>query len=264
MAVALAEKIKVLEALIRREGRAAVACSGGVDSTLLLKVVHDVLGHENTMAIFAETPLLPPGEGKAAKKVINLVDSRLLTVGLDPLAWPEFVENPKERCYLCKKKIYQAFLEKLADLNFKILMDGTNFDDLSDFRPGLKALQELNIKTPLADAGLTKHDIRQLSKSMGLPNWDKHSSSCLATRVATGQQINGEKLEIIKQCENFLHTLGFSGCRVRLSADSATIELQEEDIEKLANREKRHFIFKKFSDFSIKKLFLDLEGRKGI
>ena len=264
MAVALAEKIKVLEALISREGRAAVACSGGVDSTLLLKIVHDVLGHENTMAVFAETPLLPPGEGEAAKKVINLVGSRQLTVGLNPLVWPEFVENPKERCYLCKKKIYQTFLEKLEELNFKILLDGTNLDDLSDFRPGLKALDELNVKTPLADAGLTKNEIRQLSKSMGLPNWDKYSSSCLATRVASGQQINEEKLEIIKDCENFLQALGFRGCRVRLSADSAIIELQDEDIEKLAERETRGSILKKFSDFNIKKLFLDLEGRKGI
>ena len=264
MTVALAEKRKVLEALICREGKAAVACSGGVDSTLLLKVVHDVLGHENTLAVFAETPVLPPGEGEAAKKVINLVGSRLLTVGLNPLVWPEFTKNPPERCYLCKKKIYQTFLEKLAELDFKILMDGTNLDDLSDFRPGLKALHELNVRTPLADAGFTKNEVRQLSKSLDLPNWDKHSSSCLATRVATGQQIDDEKLEVIKNCENYLQTLGFRGCRVRLSADSVIIELQEEDIEKLATGIKRQSVLKKFSDFNIKKLFLDLKGRKGV
>lgn len=264
MTVALAEKKKALETLISRVGRAAVACSGGVDSTLLLKVVHDVLGHENTLAVFAETPLLPPGEGEAAKQAINLVGSRLLTVGLNPLVWPEFNENPPERCYLCKKKIYQTFLEKLAELDFNILMDGTNLDDLSDFRPGLKALHELNVRTPLADAGFTKNEVRQLSKILGLPNWDKHSSSCLATRVATGQQIDDGKLEVIKNCENYLKILGFRGCRVRLSADSAIIELQEEDVEKLATGVKRQSVLKKFSDFNIKKLFLDLEGRKGI
>lgn len=264
MTPALTEKKKVLEALIRREDRAAVACSGGVDSTLLLKVVHGVLGHENTLAVLAETPVLPPGEGEAAKKVINLVGSRLLTVGLNPLVWPEFTKNPPERCYLCKKKIYQTFLEKLAELDFNILMDGTNLDDLSDFRPGLKALHELNVRTPLADAGFTKNEVRQLSKSLDLPNWDKHSSSCLATRVATGQQIDDEKLEVIKNCENYLQTLGFRGCRVRLSADSVIIELQEEDIEKLATGIKRQSVLKKFSDFNIKKLFLDLKGRKGV
>ncbi len=204
MSVALADKRKKLEAIISRESRAAVACSGGVDSTLLLQVTHNVLGHENTIAVFAETPLLPPGEVEAAREVINFVGSRLLTVSLNPLVWPEFTENPQDRCYLCKKKIYQTFLEKMGELHFSILMDGTNLDDLSDFRPGLKALHELNVKTPLADAGLTKDEIRQLSKDLNLPNWNKHSSSCLATRVVTGQEINEEKLELIKKCENFL------------------------------------------------------------
>ena len=260
----LAEKKKELETIISREGRAAVACSGGVDSTLLLKIAHDVLGHENTIAVFAETPILPPGEGEAAKIIINLVGSRLLTVGLNPLVWPEFTENPQERCYLCKKKIYQTFLAKLEELHFNILMDGTNLDDLSDFRPGLKALHELKVKTPFVDAGLTKYEIRQLSKSLGLPNWDKHSSSCLATRVAVGQEINEEKLAIIKKSEDFLHALDFEGCRVRLSKDSAIIELQEKDIERFTVSRTRISILKKFSDFSIKKIFLDLNSRKGI
>jgi len=264
LSVALADKKKKLEAIIGRESRVAVACSGGVDSTLLLKVTHDVLGHENTIAVFAETPILPSGEIEAAKEVVNLIGSRLLTVSLNPLAWPEFTENPQERCYLCKKKIYQTFLEKLGELHFSTLMDGTNLDDLSDFRPGLKALHELNVKTPLADAGLTKNEIRQLSKSLRLPNWDKHSSSCLATRVAAGQQISEEKLEFIKKCENFLHSLDFFGCRVRLATDSAVIELLEEDIKRFAVREIRLSVLEKFNDFNIKKVFLDVCGRKGI
>ena len=129
MTVSLADKKKNLEELIGRETRVAVACSGGVDSTLLLKVTHDVLGHENTIAVFADTPLLPPGESEAAREVIDLIGSRLFLVGLDPLAWPDFTANPLERCYLCKKKIYQTFLEKLAELDFDVLMDGTNLDD---------------------------------------------------------------------------------------------------------------------------------------
>ena len=264
MSVALADKKKKLEAIISRESRAAVACSGGVDSTLLLKMVHDVLGHENTIAVFAETPLLPPGEIEAAREIINLVGSRLLTLSLNPLVWPEFIENPRERCYLCKKKIYRSFLDKLGEIHFSILMDGTNLDDLSDFRPGLKALQELNVKTPLADAGFSKNEVRQLSRELDLPNWDKHSSSCLATRIATGQQINEEKLERIKQCENFLQTLDFWGCRVRLADDFAFIELLDEDIIRLAERETRFAVLKKFNDFNIKKVFIDVCGRKGI
>jgi uncharacterized protein len=264
LSVALADKKKKLDAIIARESRAAVACSGGVDSTLLLKVTHDVLGHENTIAVFAETPLLPPGEVEAAKKVVSFVGSSLLTVNLNPLIWPEFIENPRDRCYLCKKKIYLNFLEKLQGLHFNILMDGTNLDDLSDFRPGLKALHELNVRTPLADAGLTKDEIRQLSKSLSLPNWNKHSSSCLATRIATGQQISEEKLELIRKCENFLLSLDFFGCRVRIDKDFALIELLAEDMERFTESQTRLMVLEKFNDFNIKKVFIDMCGRKGI
>ena len=264
LSVALADKKKKLETIISREGRAAVACSGGVDSTLLLKITHDVLGHENTIAVLAETPLLPPGEIEAARNVVNLVGSRLLTVCLNPLVWPDFTQNPQEKCYLCKKKIYQAFLEKLEKLHFSILMDGTNLDDLHDFRPGRKALHELHVRIPLADAGLTKNEIRRLSREMNLPNWDKHSSSCLATRIATGQQINEETIERIKKCENFLQSLDFWGCRVRIADDSAIIELLEEDIQRFAERGTRRSVHKKFNDFNIKRIFLDVRGRKGI
>jgi uncharacterized protein len=264
LSATLAEKKKELEAIVVRTGRAAVACSGGVDSTLLLKVVHDVLGNDNTIAVFAETPLLPDGEAMAVRDVVNSVGSRMLTVKLNPLAWREFIRNPPERCYLCKKKIYRSFLDKLKGLHFSILMDGTNLDDLSDFRPGLKALHELGVITPLAAAGMTKKDVRRLSRNLNLPNWNRYSSSCLATRVATGERISPEKLQVIKKSENFLQGLGFLGCRVRLAEDSAFIELLEEDINRLAKKETRTILLKKFNDFNIKKVFLDLRDRKGV
>ena len=262
--VSLTDKKKNLEEIIGRESRVAVACSGGVDSTLLLKVTHGVLGHENTIAVFADTPLLPPGESESVREVAGLIGSRLLTVSLNPLSWPEFTANPLERCYLCKKKIYQIFQEKLAEINFNILMDGTNLEDLSDFRPGLKALDELKIKTPLANAGLTKKEIRQLSKELNLPNWDKHSSSCLATRIATDQQISLEKIDLIRRSENVLQDFGFMGCRVRISNDSAIIELLEDDIERFVQEATRQSVMKKFNYFGIKKVFLSMTGRKGI
>jgi len=262
--VSLADKKKRLEEIIGRERQAAVACSGGVDSTLVLKVAHDVLGHENTIAVFADTPLLPSGEREAVREVVNFIGSRLLTVSLDPFSWPEFTANPLERCYLCKKKIYQAFQGKLAENNFNTLMDGTNLEDLSDFRPGLKALDELKIRTPLADAGLLKKEIRQLSRELDLPNWNKYSSSCLATRIATGQPISLEKLDIIRRCENLLHGFGFMGCRVRLSNDSAVIELLEKDMESFVRSATRMSVLKKFNDFGFKKVFLSMSGRKGI
>ncbi len=264
MSVSLADKKKDLEGIIARETRVAVACSGGVDSTLLLKITYDILGHENTIAVFADTPLLPPGESEAVKEVVDLIGSQLLTFSLNPFSWPEFTANPLERCYLCKKKIYQTFQDKLSEININVLMDGTNLDDLSDFRPGLKALDELKIKTPLAKAGLTKTEIRQLSKELGLPNWNKHSSSCLATRIATGQHINLEKLDLIRRCEDVLHVFGFTGCRVRKSDDLTIIELLEEDIERFVQGSTRQQVLKKFNDFGIEKVFLSMSGSKGI
>ena len=261
MTVSLADKKKNLEEILGRESRAAIACSGGVDSTLLLKVAFDVLGPENTMAVFAETPLLPPGEAEEARKTVNNIGSQLLTVNLDPLSWPEFTKNSRDRCYLCKKKIYETFREQLAGLDFCILMDGTNLDDLSDDRPGLKALEELDVKTPLAEAQLTKDEVRQLSRDLGLPNWNKYSSSCLATRVATGQQISNEKLAIINKCENFLQTLDFWGCRVRIADNSTIIELQQDDMVRFVQESVRQKVVKKFNDFGIEKVTLDMRGR---
>ena len=264
MPVSLTDKQKNLEEIIGRESQVAVACSGGVDSTLLLKVTHGVLGHENTIAVFADTPLLPPGESESVREVVGLIGSRLLTVSLNPLSWPEFTANPLERCYLCKKKIYQIFQEKLAEINFNVLMDGTNLEDLSDFRPGLKALDELKIKTPLANAGLTKKEIRQFSRKLDLPNWNKHSSSCLATRIATDQKISREKINLIRRSENILQDFGFMGCRVRISNDSVIIELLEEDIELFVQKATRQSVMEKFNDFGLEKVFLSMEGRKGI
>ena len=264
MPVSLTDKKKNLEEIIGRESQVAVACSGGVDSTLLLKVTHGVLGHENTIAVFADTPLLPPGESESVREVVGLIGSRLLTVSLNPLSWPEFTANPLERCYLCKKKIYQIFQEKLAEINFNVLMDGTNLEDLSDFRPGLKALNELKIKTPLANAGLTKKEIRQFSRELDLPNWNKHSSSCLATRIATDQKISLEKIDLIRRSENILQDFGFMGCRVRISNDSVIIELLEEDIELFVQKATRQSVMEKFNDFGLEKVFLSMEGRKGI
>ena len=264
MPVSLTDKKKNLEEIIGRESQVAVACSGGVDSTLLLKVTHGVLGHENTIAVFADTPLLPPGESESVREVVGLIGSRLLTFSFNPLSWPEFTANPLERCYLCKKKIYQIFQEKLAEINFNVLMDGTNLEDLSDFRPGLKALDELKIKTPLANAGLTKKEIRQFSRKLDLPNWNKHSSSCLATRIATDQKISLEKIDLIRRSENILQDFGFMGCRVRISNDSVIIELLEEDIEPFVQKATRQSVMEKFNDFGLEKVFLSMEGRKGI
>ena len=264
MPVFLQEKKKKLAEAISRESRVAVACSGGADSTLLVRVCSDVLGRENVLAVFVETPLLPGGECIAVRELVRKIGCHLHVVSLDPLSWPDFIANPKERCYLCKKRIYQFLQQELPERGFHVLMDGTNLDDLNDFRPGLKALDELGIKRPLAEAGLTKKDVRRLSRELELATWNKHSSSCLATRIATGQQITRDKLLLVQGCEDILADFGFIGCRVRISGEYAHIELQEEDIARFIQDATRKQVVKKINDFGLEKVFLDMTGRKGI
>ena len=263
MAASLKDKQKSLAGIIGRENRVAVACSGGVDSTLVLKISCDVLGCENVTAIFVDTSLLPPGEREAVGEIVKNIGCRLHVVRLDPLAWSDFAANPKERCYLCKKRIYRSLLEELAESNH-VLLDGTNLDDLSDFRPGLKALEELGVGTPLAEAGLTKKDVRRLSRDLNLPTWNKFSSSCLATRIAPTQKITPEKLDLVLQCEGFLQSLGYQGCRVRISDDSAVIELLEDDINTFLHTSNRLLVEKKFNDSGIERVSVSMTGRQGI
>jgi len=264
LAPSLRDKKKSLAGIIGRENCVAVACSGGVDSTLVLKISCDVLGCENITAIFVDTPLLPAGEKEAVRKIVENIGCRLHVVRLDPLAWPDFAANPKERCYLCKKRIYRILLEELAENNIHVLLDGTNLDDLSDSRPGLKALEELGVRKPLAEAGLSKKDVRGLSKDLGLPTWNKFSSSCLATRIEPTQKITPEKLDRVEQCEGFLQSLGYQGCRVRISNDSAVIELLEDDIYTFIHSSTRLQVIKKINDSGIESVSVSMTGRQGI
>ena len=261
MTVSLEAKSQRLAEIIHAMGRAAVACSGGVDSTFLLKTAHDVLGENNVVALFADTPLLPPGENRDIEELAALIGCRLVTLEFDPFTWPEFTANPQERCYLCKKKIYTAFLERMNDLGMTVLMDGTNLDDLDDYRPGLQALEELGVVKPLVDAGLTKAEIRQLSRMNNLPNWNKPSSSCLATRIATDEIINHKKLDIIAKCESELHRLNFFGCRVRLRDDFAIIELADGDAGRFSDRKTSRHVLNFFNDINIKKVYVDVRPR---
>ena len=226
-----------------------------------MKAVCDLLGANNVIALFADTPLLPPGESREIEELVSLIGCRLLKVELNPLSWPEFTANPQERCYLCKKKIYITFVERLADLDISVLMDGTNLDDLDDYRPGLLALEELGIVTPLADARLTKAEIRQLSRENNLPNWNKPSSSCMATRIATDQKISQNKLDIIAKCEAELHRSNFFGCRVRLRDDFAIIELAEGDAGRFSDRKTSRHVLNFFNDINIKKVYVDVRPR---
>ncbi len=257
----LLDKLKRLRQIISDSGKVAVAYSGGVDSSLLLKTAVDVLGSE-VIALYAQSPLQLPGDAESVKELTRQIGSRLFVCVLDPFQWPDFVANPPDRCYRCKKKIYSLFLSELQKENGYILVDGTNSDDLLTDRPGLRAIQELGVQTPLTEANLNKEEIRRLSYHLGLPTWDKPSASCLATRIPTGSEISRQKVEVVGRCEKYLHSLGFFGCRVRLEGDNAKIELVKGDFERFTNSVIREKMITFWADLGIQKVFLDLTGRQ--
>jgi len=224
-------KYQNLRETILDMGSVMIAFSGGADSTLLLKVAHDVLG-KNVIAVTASSEILPSGELDEAKRLAQGMGVELI-VTADELQ-DEFLANTEERCYLCKRNLYSTLIDLALKRGIAQVIDGTNRDDLSDFRPGLRAAREFGIRSPLAEAGLTKEEIRLLSKDLALPTWDKPPQSCLATRLPHGERITIEKLRLVDMAEAFLKEIGFAQVRVRLQNDRfAEIEVKDTEIPRL-------------------------------
>jgi len=243
----------------------AVAFSGGVDSSLVVKAAIDTLGRGRVVALTASLRLQTRKEKERAISMAEEIGCRLITIDVDLLSWRKFTDNPHNRCYLCKHRIYSLFLKIIADQDIPVLMDGTNTDDLNNNdRPGLRAIRELGVKTPLAEAGFTKTDVRCVSRQLGLSNWNHLSSSCLATRIPTGSIISETKIETIARCESFLNSLGFFGCRVRLYKDHAGLELISGDIKRFSEPNVRTNVINYFSGQGMNKIFLDLSERLDI
>ncbi|MEA2084349.1 MAG: ATP-dependent sacrificial sulfur transferase LarE [Thermodesulfobacteriota bacterium] len=258
-------KFEALKAIISSSSAVAVAFSGGVDSSLVVKAAMDALGPGRVLALTASSRLQIRKEKEHAISMAEEIGCRLITIDVDLLSWRRFTDNPHDRCYHCKNRIYSLFLKTIADQDIPVLMDGTNTDDLNnDDRPGLRAIRELGVKTPLAQAGFAKKDVRYVSRQLGLSNWNHLSSSCLATRIPTGSIISESKIETIARCENFLNSLGFFGCRVRLYKDHAGLELISGDIERFSEPNVRTNVINYFSGQEINKIFLDLSERQDI
>ena len=240
-------------------GSLVVGFSGGVDSAFLLAAAHEALG-DSVVAVTARSPLVPAADLDEATAFCRERGIRHFTVDFDPLADETVRSNPADRCYHCKKIVFGGITDKARELGIQYVADGSNADDVSDYRPGERAVKELGIISPLREAGLTKSEIRELSKEMGLPTWEKPSAACLASRIPYGEEITEEKLSKIEAAEDFLKGLGFTNIRVRAHGDLARIELMPKETGRMAEEDIRKDVSYKLKELGFTYVTLDLEG----
>jgi pyridinium-3,5-biscarboxylic acid mononucleotide sulfurtransferase len=222
------EKLSQLQNLLAEMASVAVAYSGGVDSSLLLKVAHDVLG-ERAIALTADSPSMPRSELSIAKDVAARIGAAHVCIPLSEMADERYRANSPERCYFCKMHTYDALIAYAREHGFRYIVDGNNADDLGDYRPGQTAAREQGVRSPFQEVGMTKSEIRSLSHALGLPNWDKPSAACLSSRIPYGTSITLEALAQIERAESFLHQQGFRQVRVRHHGQVARLELEPAD-----------------------------------
>jgi len=252
-------KYERLKSELREMGSLAVAFSGGVDSTFLLKVANDVLG-ENVIAATATSPTYPEFELKEALDLARKMKVRHVIFESDELEIPGFSENSPKRCYFCKSELFSILKDKAAELGVKHIADGTNCDDLKDYRPGRDAAIEIGVKSPLLDAGMGKDDIRILSRRLGLSTWNKPAFACLSSRFPYGTPITADRVQMIEACENLLRELSFNQFRVRYHGDVARIEVGEDEISRLLTYPVRKTIADNFKKNGFKYISVDIEG----
>jgi len=250
------QKLQKLKKILHYYPGVVVAFSGGVDSTLLLKVARDVL-NEKVVAVTAVSQLYPESEINQAKKIARLLKIKHLIIHSDELKNSDFVRNPENRCYYCKIELFKN-LKAIAKEYDYVVLEGSNYSDLKDFRPGMAAAKKMNIRSPLVEAKLTKAEIRSLAKRLRLPNWNKPSMACLASRIPYGVKINRKILKRIEEAEEILRNLIFSQFRVRDYFPLARIEILQDEFKKIFRY--RNQIIRLFKKIGYKYITLDIEG----
>lgn len=251
------DKLGKLKNILSSMENALVAYSGGVDSTLLLKVAQDVLG-DKAVGLIVISPTLPARELKEARDIAAKQGFKLIEKNSQELELPDFTSNTERRCYFCKDHLFKLLYEYAEQHGFQVILDGSNADDLNDYRPGLQAALEQSVRSPLQEAGFSKREIRQLAKELNLPNWDKPSSPCLSSRIPYGTEITLSLLQQVEKAEDLLSVLGFNEFRVRHHGDIARIEIPAQDFNKLIKH--RLEINQNLKNLGFNYVTLDIKG----
>ncbi len=259
MPKATLSKYEKLKNILQEMGGALVAFSGGVDSTFLLKTAHEVLG-KNVLAVIASSETYPKREREAAIRFAEESSIRYKVIETKELENSDFANNPPQRCYFCKKELFTKLKDIAEAEGIPYILDGSNYEDTSDFRPGTKAAEELGIRSPLKEAHLRKSEIRQLSKRSSLSTWNKPSLACLSSRFPYYTKIETKNLKQVAQAEDFLRKLGFVQVRVRHHGQIARIEIEPSEFPKITEKKVRGAIIKNFKKFGYIYIALDLAG----
>ncbi len=255
----LQRKYEKLQSLFRKMGSVAVAYSGGVDSALVLAVAYSVLNGK-TLAVTGNSASLAQRELTAATNLAKTLGVAHHVIETEEVATPEYAANPVNRCYYCKSELYSKLQEIADQHHLKHIVNGTNVDDLGDHRPGLVSAREANVRSPLCEAGITKQDVRDLARQLGLPVWDKPAMPCLSSRIPYEQAVTPEKLAMVEQAEDFLISLSFKQLRVRHFGESARIELLQEDLPRFYKENLFEPVHKRFLEIGFKEVTVDSEG----
>ena len=253
------KKYAELKQLLKRYGGVAVAYSSGVDSTFLLYAAKEALS-DKVIAVTAQSGSFPKRELNEAKEFCEANKIRQIIFESDELNIEGFSSNPKNRCYICKREIFRNIKNIAEKEKVLVVVEGSNLDDNGDYRPGMQAIEELGIQSPLRSVGFTKNDIRALSRYLGLPTWKKQSFACLATRFVYGETITKDKLEMVDKAEQLLLDLGFSQVRVRIHGLMARIEIMQDEFEKLIDKDVRNKITESFKTIGFTYVTMDLTG----
>ena len=256
----LTQKRNTLAAHLKELKSVVVAFSGGVDSALVLAMSLSVLGKKNTLAVTAQSESLAERELTAAKKLAESLGAKHLILRTNEMDSPEYRANPINRCYHCKSELYSKLVVIAGERNIAHIVNGINRDDLGDHRPGIVAAREFDVKSPLAQAGFVKTDIRELSRQIGLAVWEKPAMPCLSSRIPYGEPVSPEKLSMIERAEDLLFSLGFTELRVRHHGDIARIELKNSDMPRALTESVSSTIQERFKQIGFKYVTLDLEG----